>query len=57
MLIKNLNDWSHDLKIKSEAVSLEWEEFQDNNLRLFVSKIEKTLSILESKENMGNDLF
>ena len=47
-LISILKEWSDLLEIRSEAISLEWEEYQDDN-RKSVDKIIKTLDILETK--------
>ena len=53
-LVQILEDWSKLLDIKSEAVSIEWRDYQKNN-RSSIDKIGKTIDILEMKENINKD--
>lgn len=53
-LISILKEWSDLLEIRSEAISLEWEKYQNDN-RKSMDKIIKTLDILETKEDINKD--
>jgi len=53
-LLDDLKEWSRDLKLKSEAIDANWEDFQDQN-KEFIDNIQTTLSILESKGDIDED--
>ncbi|NYB52414.1 MAG: hypothetical protein HVN35_07655 [Methanobacteriaceae archaeon] len=53
-LVREFNSWTTSLQIASDAISSEWEDYQNKN-RENVNKIQKTFDIFKSKGKLSED--